>query len=101
CNPSWTHFAECVSGGTRFGSEALTCGVDRAEESRTVNERQGTHLWRWHLSSKHLHPSFSADGSVRFTSDGKNSDFRILPVAILDHARKDVTPAGSRWSLSR
>ena len=91
----WRQFANGVARPSPFGRESITFGVNRVEQSLLVDRRQGTKVWRWQLASN-LRARVADDGSVRF--DG-NRALSILPVAIFDRDRRDVTPADARWSL--
>src|SRR5438552_7940388 len=93
---AWRQYANGVVRRTAFGHEAITCGVNRVEPSLLVDRSQGTKVWRWQLASN-LHARIAPDGSVRFA----DSPLSILPVAVLDRAGHDITPAGLRWSLGR
>ena len=84
-----------------FGSEAIVLGLNRVEQSLTVDERQGTRTWRWRLDAAKLAPRLTADGTVRFAYGKKDSGLRILPVVVFDARGKDITPRGLRWSLER
>src|SRR5262249_47904621 len=97
---TWHGYEHGVSRRTSFGSEAITFGVNRMEESLSVDSHQGTRVWRWRLSTKQLVPRVGRDGSIRFKANGKPSGYRILPVAILDRDGNDVTPPGARWSVT-
>jgi hypothetical protein len=97
---AWHRFDHGVSRRTTFGNEAITFGVNRMEQSLSVDSHQGARVWRWRLSTKRLVPRVARDGSVRFSTNGKTTGFRILPVAILDRVGNDVTPAGARWSVT-
>src|SRR5437588_7269304 len=92
----WRQYANGVARRTTFGREAITFGDNRVEESLLVERRQGTKVWRWALGTS-LHARVAADGSVRFDDPA----LRILPVAILDRAGRNVTPRGLRWTMRR
>src|SRR5947207_6063801 len=92
----WREYANGVGRPTTFGRETLTFGVNRVEHSLLVERPQGERVWRWQLASN-LDARIAHDGSVRFGG----SALSILPVAILDRAGREITPAGLRWSLQR
>ena len=81
------------------GSESILFGINRAEQFLTVERRQGTRTWSWQLDATHGTPHIDADGGISFSRAGRLAGFHILPVAILDRSGRDITPAGSRWSL--
>jgi hypothetical protein len=84
-----------------FGSEAIVLGLNRIEQSLTVDKRQGTRTWRWRLDAAKLAPRLTADGTIRFADGKKDSWLRILPIVVFDKSGKDITPRGLRWSLER
>ena len=69
-------------------------GLNRVEQSLTVDKRQGTRTWRWRLDAAKLAPRLTADGTVRFADGKKDSGLRILPVVVFDKSGKDITPRG-------
>jgi len=83
-----------------FGRETIVFGTNRVEQSLLVDSRQGTRTWRWRLDAGNLAARVTKDGAVRFADGTKDSGLRILPVAIFDQNRKDVTPAGLHWSVA-
>src|SRR5690242_10435455 len=92
----WRQFSNGVARPTAFGREAITFGVNRVEQSLLVDRHVGTRTWSWSLRSN-VRARIARDGSVRFAG----SALRILPVAILGPAGRDLTPAGLRWSLRK
>ncbi|HET8606867.1 MAG TPA: Ig-like domain-containing protein, partial [Gaiellaceae bacterium] len=97
----WKRFGHGVSRPTPFGSEAVVYRTGAVESLLTVDRKLGRHTWSWRLSSMNLEPRSMVDGSVEFRRAGDFVGVRILPVAIYDRAGKDVTPAGSHWTLAR
>ena len=96
---SWTRFKHGVSRRTDFGRETVVVADRKTEQFFTVERRQGLRTWRWAIDSK-LMPRVGSDGSVSL-GDGA-TDFRILPVALLDGSGRNLTPRGLRWrSLGR
>ena len=98
---AWRGHQHGVQRKLPFGSEAIVLGLNRVEQSLTVDERQGTRTWRWRLDAAKLAPRLTADGTVRFADGEKDSGLRILPVVVFDKRGKDITPRGLRWSLER
>ena len=98
---AWRGHQHGVQRKLPFGSEAIVLGLNRVEQSLTVDERQGTRTWRWRLDAAKLAPRLTADGTVRFADGKKDSGLRILPVVVFDKRGKDITPRGLRWSLER
>ncbi len=86
---------------TSFGSESILFGINRAEQFLTVQHRQGARTWSWQLDATHGTPHVDANGGVSFSRAGSLAGFHILPVAIFDDRGRDITPAGSHWSLAR
>ena len=97
----WRRYGSGVTRTTSYGRESVLFGINRAEQFLTVNRHLGTRTWSWQLDATHGTPHLGADGGVSFTRAGHLAGFHILPVAILDSAGRDVTPAGLRWSLTR
>jgi hypothetical protein len=97
----WQRYGSGVTRTTSYGRESVLFGINRAEQFLTVDRHLGTRTWSWQLDATHGAPHLGADGSVSFTRAGRLAGFHILPVAILDSAGRDVTPAGLRWSLAR
>src|SRR5580765_8130522 len=98
---SWRLHQHGVQRKLSFGSEAIVLGLNRVEQSLTVDKRQGTRTWRWRLDAAKLASRLTADGTVRFADGRKDSGLRILPVVVFDKTGKDITPRGLRWSLER
>ncbi|HXE93949.1 MAG TPA: hypothetical protein VN544_09140, partial [Gaiellaceae bacterium] len=98
---AWRGHQHGVQRKLPFGSEAIVLGLNRVEQSLTVDKRQGTRTWRWRLDAAKLAARLTADGTVRFANGKKDSGLRILPVVVFDKRGKDITPRGLRWSLER
>ena len=98
---AWRGHQHGVQRKLPFGSEAIVLGLNRVEQSLTVDKRQGTRTWRWRLDAAKLAPRLTADGTVRFADGKKDSGLRILPVVVLDRRGENITPRGLRWSLER
>src|SRR5580765_1478066 len=98
---AWRRHQHGVQRKLPFGSEAIVLGLNRVEQSLTVDKRQGTRTWRWRLDATKLDPRLTADGTVRFADGKKDSGLRILPVVVFDKRGQDITPRGLRWSLER
>ena len=98
---AWRGHQHGVQRKLPFGSEAIVLGLNRVEQSLTVDERQGTRTWRWRLDAVKLAPRLTADGTVRFADGKTDSGLRILPVVVFDKRGTDITPQGLRWSLER
>ena len=97
----WVRFEGGVTRPTAFGHETVTIDGAKAEQLLTVTERQGPRTWRWNLAAPGLTPVLRADGGVDFRRGSRTAGIAIRPVAILDGAGRDITPAGTRWSLER
>ena len=98
---AWRGHQHGVQRKLPFGSEAIVLGLNRVEQSLTVDKRQGTRTWRWRLDAAKLAPRLTADGTVRFADGTKDSGLRILPVVVFDRRGENITPRGLRWSLER
>jgi len=98
---AWQPYRAGVARTTSFGRESILFGINRAESFLTVDRRQGPRAWSWRLDASDGTPRLDSDGGVTFVHAGRAVGLRILPVAILDARGRDVTPAGSRWSLTR
>jgi hypothetical protein len=98
---AWTRHAHGTSRTTPFGRETITVGPTSTEEFLTVARRLGPRTWSWKLGSTTLEPKLNVDGSVQFRAGDRLAGLRIRPVSIFDAAGRDVTPAGSRWRLTR
>ena len=85
---AWRGHQHGVQRKLPFGSEAIVLGLNRVEQSLTVDQRQGTRTWRWRLDAAKLAPRLTADGTVRFADGKKDSGLRILPVVVFDKAGK-------------
>jgi len=97
----WQRHLDGAVRETSFGRESILFGIDRAEELLTVDRSLGARTWAWRLDASDGTPHLDADGAVGFSRAGRVVGLRILPVAIYDRHGRDVTPAGSRWSLTR
>jgi hypothetical protein len=114
---AWQRFTHGAERRTSFGREAITIERRKTEEFLTVEKRQGTRTWRWTLAAGNLQPQLAPDGGVEFLLPGPaerhdhaghvhfhtaslHSDFRLLPVEILDAQGRNITPKGLRWSLA-
>ena len=97
----WQRYGSGVTRSTSYGRESVLFGINLAEQFLTVNRHLGTRTWSWQLDATHGTPHLGPDGGVSFTRAGRLAGFHILPVAILDGAGRNVTPAGLRWSLTR
>ncbi len=93
-------FADGVARRTPFGLETVTVTPTKVEQYLTVTKRQGRKTWSWQLDTT-LEPRLSSDGAVTFRSNSRPAALRIPPAAILDGSGRDITPAGTRWSLRR
>ncbi|NUR75804.1 MAG: hypothetical protein HOQ28_05890, partial [Thermoleophilia bacterium] len=91
----WTRHAWGVDRSTGFGRESIVVAAPRTEEYLTVEHRQGPRTWTWRLDTGKSRPRVEVDGSVAFSSSG----VRILPPVVYDRAGREITPAGSHWSL--
>ena len=98
---NWNRFERGAVRSTPFGSESVVVTSTRAEQFLTVRERQGERIWRWRLGTGKLKPKLRVDGSVLVTAGADSAGLRIAPVAILDGAGRDVTPAKASWKLDR
>jgi hypothetical protein len=98
---AWQGFEHGASRPTPFGRETVTVGPERTEEFLTIAHRVGVRTWRWQLGTTTLDPKLRHDGSVELRAGKRLIGLRIAPAAIFDTAGKDVTPAGTRWSLER
>jgi len=98
---AWHAFEHGASRPTAFGQETVTIGTERTEELLSVNRRVGIRTWTWRLGMTTLEPKLRHDGSIDLQAGARFAGLRIAPAAILDAAGKDVTPAGTRWSLER
>ncbi len=86
---------------TSFGHEAVVFRRGETEELLAVQQRLGTHTWRWELQSGALTPRLGADGAISFRGGHRLAPLAIAPPVVLDGAGRDVTPAGLRWSLEQ
>src|ERR687888_950709 len=91
----WRQFDNGVARPTPFGRETIAFGVNRVEQSLLVDRHVGIRVWEWKLGAN-VKAHIARDGSVRF-----GDSLLILPVAILDGAGRDVTPARLHWSLRK
>ena len=98
---NWNRFERGAVRSTPFGSESVVVTSTRTEQFLTVRERQGERTWRWRLGTGKLKPKLRVDGSVLVTAGADSAGLRIPPVAILDGAGRDVTPAKASWKLDR
>src|SRR4051794_38825202 len=97
----WQRHAWGVERPTSFGREAIVVAAPRTEEYLTVDRRLGPRTWRWRLESPKSLPRLEADGSISLTTAGAPSGVRVLPPVVYDAHGKDVTPAGTHWTLER
>ena len=99
---AWRGHQHGVQRKLPFGSEAIVLGLNRVEQSLTVDERQGTRTWRWRLDAGQARSAAHAPTAPFGSPTGnKDSGLRILPVVVFDKSGKDITPRGLRWSLDR
>ena len=96
---AWKRYRGGVERSTSFGRQTVVFAPQVIEELLTVKTRIGPKLWRWRLDSGSLTPRLGADGGVSFGSNHVLSRLAITPAKIFDAAGRDVTPAGTRWSL--
>jgi hypothetical protein len=99
-NAEWKHFENGVTRSTPFGAETVVVDADKTEQYLTVTERQGTRTWRWSITAEGLEPRLMAGGAVEFLRDNERSGLRILPARIYAPSGRDITPTGTRWSLT-
>ncbi len=98
---TWVRHAWGVERPTSFGREAIVVAAPRTEEYLTVDRRLGPRTWRWRLESHKSIPRLEADGSMSLSADGARAGIRVLPPVVYDADGRDVTPAGTQWSLER
>src|SRR2546430_13239310 len=55
----------------------ISFGVNRMEQSLTVNGRQGTHVWRWRLGTKRLDPRVDRK-STRLNSSHSQISYAVF-----------------------
>ncbi|HEY6962876.1 MAG TPA: invasin domain 3-containing protein, partial [Gaiellaceae bacterium] len=96
---AWQRYANGVRRTTSFGHESVVVTPQKAEQFLTVTRAQGTRTWRWKLASHGLTPRIGDDGAVGFLDGHVLSHVSIAPPKILDGAGRDVTPAGTHWTL--
>lgn len=93
----WNRHANGVTRATSFGAETITVRPGRTEIFLRVDRRQQRRVWRWSLATS-AKPKLLPSGAVALI--GRRS-LRIQPARIYGLDGEDVTPAGTRWSLSR
>ncbi|HEY8647234.1 MAG TPA: hypothetical protein VIL77_15295, partial [Gaiellaceae bacterium] len=91
---SWHPRANGALRTTPFGSEAVVTTGTRTEDFLNVKSRVGVRTWRWKLGNTVAH--LGDNGSVELAGG-----VTIRRPAIFDDNGKDVTPAGTRWAISR
>ena len=95
---AWTAHTNGLTRSIAGGQETIVVRGERTELYTRVDASQGTRTWTWRVESTGLTPQLQANGDILW--QGTKALVTHAPrIVKLDGS--DITPAGSRWTLSR